>query len=182
MHYVRSSLLRDRSSRATSTLRTFRSVHKFSGDSSLIRSTVVFHPIPATCVPNQRWHGPGKQFSGWNCNFPQYDPYLYCGAISSPTRASQNIYLWYIALGKISFLSLTLLLPSFGIRMPDIQAFHYHKTHKNNSNHFAVWARVYMLRTAYIAESCGQSTSHSCSVNTGSDVRRRVSTPHRRQK
>ena len=43
-----------------------------------------------------------------------------------------------LAFGKISFLSLTLLLLCFGIRILDIHAFHYHKTHKNNSNHVAV--------------------------------------------
>ena len=43
-----------------------------------------------------------------------------------------------VAFGKLSFLSLTRLLPSIGIRVLDIQAFHYHKTHKNNSNHVAV--------------------------------------------
>ena len=50
------------------------------------------------------------------------------------SRFAENL----LAFGKISFLSLTLLLLCFGIRMLDIHAFHYHKTHINNSNHVAV--------------------------------------------
>ena len=50
------------------------------------------------------------------------------------SRFAENL----LTFGKISFLSLTLLLPSFGIRMLDIQAFHYHKTHENNSSYVAV--------------------------------------------
>ena len=60
-----------------------------------------------------------------------------------PILWSHSIANWHfaenlLAFGKISFLSLTLLLPLFGIRFLDIQAFHYHKIHKNNSNHVAV--------------------------------------------
>ena len=43
-----------------------------------------------------------------------------------------------LAFGQITFLLLTFLLLCFGIRILDIQAFHYHKTHKNNSNRVAV--------------------------------------------
>ena len=59
------------------------------------------------------------------------------------------------AFGKISFLSLTPLLLCFGIRMLDIQAFHYHKTHKNNSNHVAVLVFTCCAPPIYTTESCG---------------------------
>ena len=57
------------------------------------------------------------------------EPYV----IANP-RFAENL----LAFAKNSFLSLTLLLPSFGIRMLDIQAFHYHKINQNNPNHVAV--------------------------------------------
>ena len=50
----------------------------------------------------------------------------------------RQLALHRLAFGKISFFSLTRLLLCLGIRMLDIQAFYYHKTHKNNSNHVAV--------------------------------------------
>ena len=53
-----------------------------------------------------------------------------------------------LAFGNISFLSPTLHLPSFDIRMLDIQAFHYHKTHKT-TRFMSLYASVYVLRTAY---------------------------------
>ena len=101
-----------------------------------LRSTVVFHPIPATCVPDQQWHGPGKPFSGWNWIFPQYDSYLYYSV--EPFHRQLMLRREFIGLWKNLFLPLTLLLLCFGIRMLDIQAFHYHKTHKNRSNHVAM--------------------------------------------
>ena len=117
-----------------------------------LRSTVVFHPIPATCVPDQRWHGPGKPFSRWNWIFPQYDPYLYCGAISSPTRASQRIY-WHLEKSLSfhwHFFWFVLAFKHFIITRLIKKQFKSCRC-----------ASVYMLRTAYITESCGQSTSHS---------------------
>ena len=60
-------------------------------------------------------------------------PILWSHIIAN-SRFAENL----LAFGKISFLSLTLLLLCSGIRMLDIDAFHYHKTHKSNSNHVAV--------------------------------------------
>ena len=119
MHTLCSSLLRDRSSRAitTPTLRprTFRSVHKFSRDSTVEGSfNSRLSPNPSNLCSRSMVTWSWQTIFQLKLNF------------SSPTRASQRIY-WH--LGKISFLSLTLLLLCLGIRMLDIHVFHYHKTH-----------------------------------------------------
>ena len=118
-----------------------------------LRSTDIFHPIQATCVPDQWRHGPGKPFSGWNWIFPQYDPYQYCGAISSPKRASQRIY-WHLE-KSLSFHS---PFSCFVLASVCLTSMHFIITRLIKQLKSCRCASVYMLR---IAESCGQSTSHS---------------------
>ena len=99
----------------------FRSMHKFSGDSSFVQQSFftqsrqpVF-PINGDMVLAN--------------HFPVEIEFVH----SMSTRTilwSQLALRRELAFGKISFLSQTLLLPSVDIRMLDIQAFHYHKTHK----------------------------------------------------
>ena len=108
--------------------------NKFSGDSIFVQQSSFTH-----------FQQPVFQINGdivLANNFPveieffhsMTRTYILWSHFSANSRFAENS----LAFGKLSFLSLTLLLPSFGIRMLDIQAFHYHKTHKNNSDHVAV--------------------------------------------
>ena len=112
-------------------------MHKFTGDSSLVQQSSftqsqqpVFQINGDMVLAN---HFP-VEIAFFHSMTRTYIVEPFHCTMKTLSRFAENL----LAFGKISFLSLTLLLLSSGIRMLDIQAFHYHKTHKNNSNHVAV--------------------------------------------
>ena len=108
--------------------RTFRFAHKFSGDSSYVQqlsftqSRQPVFQINGDMVLANHFPVEIELFHSMTRTYI-VEPFHRQDANS---RFVENV----LPFGKISFLSPTLLLPSFDIRMLDIQAFHYHKTHK----------------------------------------------------
>ena len=135
--------------------RTFLSVYKFSGGNIFVHQS----PFTQSQQPVFQINDDmvlANYFPVEIEFFLPYDPHLYCGAISSPTRASDRIY-WYLE----KYLSFHWHFSCSVFLLLDIQTFYYHKTHKKNSNYVAVLMFTCCAVPIYIAESCGQSTSHS---------------------